>query len=93
MDREHRHRIAAAQVDQPDPGVPEDKNKVKIIEEWQPIAKTWAAPGGEANFLNVTTVDATPAMNVFTQSILGGSTDATAALTKLQDEIKANMKS
>ena len=70
-----------------------DKNKVKIIEEWQPISKTWAAPGGEANFLNVTTVDATPAMNVFTQSILGGSTDATAALTKLQDEIKANMKS
>src|SRR5918997_7232632 len=70
-----------------------DKNKVKIIEEWQPISKTWAAPGGEANFLNVTTVDATPAMNVFAQSILGGSTDATAALTKLQDEIKANMKS
>jgi multiple sugar transport system substrate-binding protein len=70
-----------------------DKNKVRIIEEWQPIAKTWAAPGGEANFLNVTTVDATPAMNVFTQSILGGSTDATSALTKLQDEIKANMKS
>src|SRR5215213_5171377 len=70
-----------------------DKNKVRIIEEWQPISKTWAAPGGEANFLNVTTVDATPAMNVFTQSILGGSTDAKSALTKLQDEIKANMKS
>jgi multiple sugar transport system substrate-binding protein len=70
-----------------------DKNKVKIIEEWQPISKTWAAPGGGANFLNVTTVDATPAMNVFTQSILGGSTDSKSALTKLQDEIKANMKS
>ena len=69
-----------------------DKNKVRIIEEWQPIAKTWAAPGGEANFENVTTVDATPAMNVFTQSILGGSTDAKSALTKLQDEVKANMK-
>jgi multiple sugar transport system substrate-binding protein len=70
-----------------------DKNKVRIIEEWQPISKTWAAPGGGANFLNVTTVDATPAMNVFTQSILGGSTDSKSALTKLQDEIKANMKS
>jgi len=69
-----------------------DKNKVRIIEEWQPISKTWAAPGTGANFLNVTTVDATPAMNTFTQSILGGSTDATSALTKLQDEIKANMK-
>ena len=70
-----------------------DKNKVRIIEEWQPISKTWAAPGSEANFLNVTTVDATPAMNVFTQSVLGGSTDATAALTKLQEAIKATMKS
>jgi len=70
-----------------------DKNKVRIIEEWQPIAKTWAAPGGDANFLNVTTVDATPAMNVFTQSILGGSTDSKSALTKLQEAVKANMKS
>ena len=75
------------------PEFQKNKNNVKIIEEWQPIAKTWAAPGGEANFLNVTTVDATPAMNVFAQSILGGSTDATSALTKLQDAIKANMKS
>jgi multiple sugar transport system substrate-binding protein len=69
-----------------------DKNKVRIIEEWQPIAKTWAAPGTEANFLNVTTVDATPAMNVFTQSILGGKTDAKSALQKLQDEVKANLR-
>src|SRR3954452_17675571 len=70
-----------------------DKNKVRIIEEWQPIAKTWAAPGTEANFLNVTTVDATPAMKVFTPSILGGKTDAKTALQKLQDEVKANLKS
>jgi multiple sugar transport system substrate-binding protein len=70
-----------------------DKNKVRIVEEWQPIAKTWAAPGGEANFENVTTADATPAMNLFTQSILGGKTDATAALTKLQADLKATMKS
>jgi len=53
---------------------------------------TWAAPGGEANFLNVTTVDATPAMNVFTQSILTGQTDSKSALTKLQDAIKSTMK-
>jgi multiple sugar transport system substrate-binding protein len=69
-----------------------DKNKVRIVEEWVPVAKTWAAPGGEANFLNVTAVDATPAMNVFTQSVLSGKTDATSALTKLQDGIKANIK-
>jgi len=70
----------------------QNKNNVKIIEEWQPISKTWAAPGTAANFLNVTTVDATPAMNVFTQSILGGQTDARSALQKLQDEVKANLK-
>jgi len=70
-----------------------DKNKVKIIEEWQPISKTWAAPGGTANFLNVTTVDATPAMNVFTQSVLTGKTDAKSALTTLQNSVKATIKS
>jgi len=75
------------------PEFQENKNNVRIIEEWQPIAKTWAAPGTEANFLNVTTVDATPAMNIFTQSILGGKTDAKSALQKLQDEVKANLKS
>ena len=32
-------------------------------------------------------------MNVFAQSILGGSTDATSALTKLQEAVKATMKS
>jgi multiple sugar transport system substrate-binding protein len=67
-------------------------NNVKIIEEWQPISKTWAAPGTAANFLNVTTVDATPAMNVFAQSILGGKTDARSALQTLQDSVKANLK-
>jgi multiple sugar transport system substrate-binding protein len=75
------------------PEFQKNKNNVRIIEEWQPIAKTWAAPGTEANFLNVTTVDATPAMNIFTQSILGGTTDARSALQKLQDEVKANLKS
>ena len=69
-----------------------DPNKVRIIEEWQPISKTWAAPGSGANFLNVTTVDATPAMNTFAQSVLGGKVDATSALQKLQDEVKANLK-
>ena len=63
----------------------EDKNAVKAIEEWQPISKTWAAPGSDALFLGVTTVDGTPAMYDFAQSILGGTTTAKAALTKLQD--------
>ena len=40
----------------------------------------------------MTTVDATPAMNTFTQSILSGITDAKSALTKLQADVKATMK-
>ncbi len=68
-------------------------NNVKIINEWQPIAHTWAAPGGEALFLNVTQVDGTPAMDTFTQSILGGHTDAKSALTTLQNTIKSKMTS
>jgi multiple sugar transport system substrate-binding protein len=63
-------------------------NNVKIIEEWQPIARTWAAPGGDALFFGVTTVDGTPAMDTFTQSILGGRTDAKSALTALQSAIE-----
>ena len=94
LDREHRHRTAAAQVDQRDPGVPEPtRTRSRSSRSGSPLPRRGPLRAGEANFLNVTTVDATPAMNVFTQSILGGSTDATAALTKLQDELKANMKS
>jgi multiple sugar transport system substrate-binding protein len=67
-------------------------NNVKIIKEWQPISKTWGAPGSDANFLGVTTVDGTPAMGTFTQSVLGGKTDAKTALTTLQNAIVAALK-
>lgn len=66
-------------------GFRKDANAVKAITEYQPIAKTWAAPGSDALFLGVTTVDGTPAMDTFTQSVLGGKTTARDALTKLQD--------
>ncbi|WP_241978000.1 ABC transporter substrate-binding protein [Cryobacterium sp. TMS1-13-1] len=68
-------------------------NNVTIINEWQPIARTWAAPGGDALFLGVTAVDGTPAMETFTQSILGGRTDAKSALTALQTAIEASLAS
>lgn len=68
-------------------------NNVKIINEWQPISHTWAAPGGEALFLNVTTVDGTPAMDTFAQSVLGGRTTAKSALQALQSAIKSKMTS
>ncbi len=65
-----------------------DANNVKIIKDWQPISKTWAAPGTNSLFLGVTSVDGTPIMDTFTQSILGGKTDAKTALQTLEDGIK-----
>jgi len=68
-----------------------DPNQVKIINEYQPISKTWAAPGSDALFLGVTTVDGTPIMDTFAQSIYGGKTDAKSALTTLQNGIKDSL--
>lgn len=65
-------------------------NAVKIIEEWQPISHTWGAPGGDSLFLGVTAVDGTPAMNTFTQTILGGQGTGKAALETLQQTLEAN---
>ncbi|AMM22539.1 sugar ABC transporter substrate-binding protein [Frondihabitans sp. PAMC 28766] len=71
-------------------GFKANKNAVKVISDWQPISKTWAAPGGSALFEGVTAVDGTPAMTTFTQSILGGKVTAKDALTTLQNAIKAS---
>ncbi|RKR73103.1 ABC transporter substrate-binding protein [Frondihabitans australicus] len=68
-------------------GFKKNANAVKVINEWQPISKTWAAPGGSALFSGVSAVDGTPAMTTFTQSILGGKVTAKAALTTLQNAI------
>lgn len=73
-------------------GFRKDANAVKAVEEWQPISKTWAAPGSDALFLGVTTVDGTPAMDTFTQSVLGGKTTAKDALTKLQNAVAKAIK-
>ncbi len=73
-------------------GFRKDKNAVKVIEEWQPISRTWAAPGSNSLFLGVTTVDGTPAMDTFAQSVLGGKTTAKAALTKLQNSVSDAIK-
>jgi multiple sugar transport system substrate-binding protein len=67
-------------------------NSVKVVKDWQPVSKPWSAPGTTMSSV-VTTVDGTPAMNVFAQSILSGKTDAKTALTTLQTSIKAAMKS
>lgn len=68
-------------------------NNVKILNEWNPIFKTWAAPGGSGLFYNIAnTVDGTQPMTNFAQAILGGNTDAKSALTTLQNAIEGLMK-
>ncbi|WP_237280433.1 ABC transporter substrate-binding protein [Subtercola vilae] len=70
-----------------------DSNNVKIVKEWQPIFKTWAAPGGTGLFYNIAnTVDGTAPMTTFAQSILLGNTTATDALNTLQSSITGLMK-
>ena len=56
----------------------------KIIDEWQPISKTWGAPGSNVVFNGVTKVDGTQPGIDFTQAVLAGKTTARAALEKLQ---------
>ena len=68
-----------------------NSNNVKIVDEWQPVGRTWAAPGGDGLFADVSIVDGTPAMITFSQSILTG-VDATAALTDLQAALMSNVK-
>lgn len=68
-------------------------NNVKILNDWNPIFKTWAAPGGSGLFYNIAnTVDGTQPMNNFAQAIFGGQTDAKTALTTLQNAIEGLMK-
>jgi multiple sugar transport system substrate-binding protein len=68
-------------------------NNVKIVDEWQPIFKTWAAPGTTGLFANIAnTVDGTAPMITFAQAILGGKTDAKSALTTLQKSMEGLMK-
>jgi multiple sugar transport system substrate-binding protein len=69
-----------------------DPNQVKIVDVWQPISKTWAAPGNEALFANVSFVDSTPAMSVFGQNVLSGKSPK-ESLTTLQNTLVSQIKS
>jgi multiple sugar transport system substrate-binding protein len=69
-----------------------DPNAVKMVNVWQPICKTWAAPGGSALFANISAVDSTPAMTTFAQSLLSLKATPTEALTTLQATLVSTMK-
>jgi multiple sugar transport system substrate-binding protein len=67
-------------------------NNVKMISAWQPVAKTWAAPGGSALFANVSLVDSTPPMTTFAQQVLSLKQTPQQALTTLQNTLTSEMK-
>ena len=67
----------------------DDPKTTAIVNNWQPISKTWGAPGQNTVFLNVTKVDGTQPMINFAQTILAGKTDAKTALTTLQNALKS----
>jgi multiple sugar transport system substrate-binding protein len=67
----------------------DDPNTTKIITDWQPISKTWGAPGQNTVFFNVTKVDGTQPMVNFAQNVLSGRATAKAALTTLQSALKS----
>lgn len=60
-------------------------NKVlsAVARDWQPFAKTYAAPG-KAMGPNTAKVDATQVVNNFAQAVLSGQKDAKSALQQLQ---------
>jgi multiple sugar transport system substrate-binding protein len=66
-----------------------DPNATKIINDWQPISKTWGAPGQNNEFFNVTKVDGTQPTINFAQAVLSGKTTAKAALTTMQNALKS----
>ena len=63
-----------------------------MVDVWQPICKTWAAPGGDVLFPNVTLVDSTPAMSTFAQSVLSLKATPKDALTTLQKTLASGIK-
>jgi len=69
-----------------------DPNAVTAIDKWLPICKTWAAPGGDALFANVSLVDSTPLMSTFAQSVLSLRATPKEALTTLQNTLTSQWK-
>jgi multiple sugar transport system substrate-binding protein len=66
-------------------------NNVKIVKEWQPIAKTFASQGNTLN-ANLAVLDGGQALNQFTQTILTGKTDAKSALQAFESGLNSVIK-
>jgi multiple sugar transport system substrate-binding protein len=68
-----------------------DANNVKIVKEYQPIAKTFASQGTSLN-ANLAVLDGGQALNQFTQTILTGKTDAKTALQAFKTGLESVIK-
>ncbi|MFJ5962938.1 ABC transporter substrate-binding protein [Pseudarthrobacter oxydans] len=68
-----------------------DPNNMKIINEYVPIAKTFASQG-TALSADLAALDGGQALNQFTQTVLTGKTDAKSALTAFESGLKSVLK-
>ncbi|WP_024819494.1 ABC transporter substrate-binding protein [Arthrobacter sp. 31Y] len=68
-----------------------DPNNVKIVDEYVPIAKTFASQG-TALSADLAALDGGQALNQFTQTVLTGKTDAKSALQAFESGLKSVLK-
>ncbi|MDP9933772.1 multiple sugar transport system substrate-binding protein [Paenarthrobacter nicotinovorans] len=68
-----------------------DPNNMKIVNEYVPIAKTFAAQGTTLT-ADLAALDGGQALNQFTQTVLTGKTDARSALTAFESGLKSVLK-
>ena len=73
------------------PEFQKDANNVKIIKDWQPISKTFSAQGTRL-FASLAAVEGGQFLGQFTQTVLGGKTDAKTALQDLQTGLESVTK-
>ncbi len=73
------------------PEFADDPNNVKIVQEYVPIGKTFAAQGTSLN-ANLAALDGGQALNQFTQTVLTGKTDAKSALQAFESGLKSVLK-
>lgn len=73
------------------PEFTKDANAVKIVAEYSPVAKTFAARG-TASSSKTAVLDGGQALNKFAQSILTGKGDATGILTEFQTGMQSAIK-
>ncbi|OFI38529.1 ABC transporter substrate-binding protein [Arthrobacter sp. SW1] len=69
-----------------------DPNNVKIVKEWQPIAKTFGARGTKLT-ANTAVLDGGQALTQFAQTVLSGKGDAKTALKAFEAGLKQVVKS